>query len=46
MNMGGRKAYARKDFIVDTTLMGKNCFISAIAFLRIKVPTEESKNYP
>jgi transcription elongation factor SPT6 len=43
-NMRG-KAYARKDFI-DSNLMEKNVFMSAIAFLKIKIPAEDLKNYP
>lgn len=36
----GRKVFARSEFLNNITL-GKNVFISAIAFLKIKVPPEE-----
>ena len=46
MNFGGRKAYARKDFISNDTLSAGKVFMASIAFLRIKVPPEEIKNNP
>ena len=36
----GRKVMARSEFLSNISI-GKNVFISAIAFLKIKVPPEE-----